>query len=402
MSRPRVLSATACLVVLVAAAAVLGACGSKGSGSATPVSSGSPASQSPSATPTTATPTASPTPTSSAVAAVPAGFRAASVTFVSLNQAFVLGTAPGHAAVLVRTLDRGRTWRRLAAPSVGLGDPGTLGAAKVWGTRFATPSHGFIFGKGLWETTDGGAHWSHVAAPSGAILALATIRGYVLALVQPSPSSSSATLVRRALSGGSWTTIHGLTPLVGSDSTDLISTQAGTAAVLSGGGVVLVTRNGGLSWHTYGVPSTPAFTPSAVAATSPGSLALLMAGQGAAGSVEKLVYTSANGGATWTKAGAPARGGDPVTIAGGSPTTLLVAAASGASEIYRSTDGGHAWKTALVYGDGGLGWADLGFTSPTNVVVVHGAADASGNTDGRPGQLLLSSNGGATWQAVTF
>jgi hypothetical protein len=165
---------------------------------------------------------------------------------------------------------------------------------------------------------------------------------------------------------------------------------------------VLVTRNGGLTFHTYPAPSTASLAPAAVGVTSAGSLALLDGGGAAAGSVEKLVYVSANGGATWTKAGAPSPGGDPVTIAGGSPATLLVGAASGGSEIYRSADRGHTWTTALNLLDGGVEWADLGFTTPTNAVVVHGPVDTSGNTYGRPGQLLLSSNGGATWRAVRF
>jgi photosystem II stability/assembly factor-like uncharacterized protein len=332
---------------------------------------------------------------------VPAGFKAASVTFVSLSQAFVLGTAPGHGAVLLRTLDRGQTWARLAAPAVGLGSPQSGSLPKVWGTRFATPTHGFLFGRGLWETTDGGAHWTHAAAPSGAVLSLAAIDGQVLALVQPGSSSAAATLMRRPLGGGSWTTVTAVKSPGSMDPTDLISTQAGTAALLNGSGV-LVTTNGGLTVHTSPLPSTSLLGPSAVAATSAASLAVLDAGNGAAGSMQKLVYTSANAGASWTKAGAPGLGGDPVSIAGGSPTTLLVAAASGASIIYRSSDGGHAWKTALTYGDGGMGWADLGFTSPTRAVVVHGPVDTSGDTDGRAGQLLLSSNGGATWQAVKF
>ena len=29
-------------------------------------------------------------------------------------------------------------------------------------------------------------------------------------------------------------------------------------------------------------------------------------------------------------------------------------------------------------------------------------ADVAGNSDGRPGRLLLSSDGGATWRSVTF
>ena len=76
---------------------------------------------------------------------VPAGFRAASVTFASTLEAFALGTAPcQHAPCtsIVRTRDRGVSWRGLPAPVVRLGEPGVTGPA-AWGIRFATPGHGF-------------------------------------------------------------------------------------------------------------------------------------------------------------------------------------------------------------------------------------------------------------------
>ena len=76
---------------------------------------------------------------------VPSGFTATSVTFVSAQEAYVLGTAPCPNAVctsIVRTLDRGASWRGLPAPAVPLSAPGGTG---VWGIRFATPEHGFVF-----------------------------------------------------------------------------------------------------------------------------------------------------------------------------------------------------------------------------------------------------------------
>lgn len=405
MSRSRHLSAATCVVAIVLSAVALASCGSKGQGSGTATTSSSPSpSQAPSTTPTPTTATTSPSPTSGG-ATVPAGFKATSVTFVSTNETFVLGTAPGHGAVVVRSRNRGATWARLAAPSVHIGWPQSqIGpVAGVWGIRFATASHGFVFGKGLWETTDGGATWTRTAAPSGSILSLATIDGQVLVLVQPGPQSQSATLLRRPLTGGPWSEIATIRHIASLDPTDLISTQAGVAAVLDAHGV-LVTTDGGLTDSEVSTPTNlPAgYAPTAVAATSARSLALLVGGGAAAGSVAKLVYVSASGGATWTRAGAPSRGGDPVTIAGGSPGTLLVGAASGGSEIYRSTDGGHAWRTALNLVDSGAGWADLGFTTLNDAVVIHGPVDTPGNFYGRPGQLLLSANGGATWRAVTF
>ena len=117
---------------------------------------------------------------------VPAEFRAASVTFVSTLEAFALGTAPcQHAPCtsIVRTRDRGVSWRGLPAPVVPLGEPGvTVTGPAVWGIRFATPEYGFVFGDGLWVTTDGGEHSSAAAYPGGSIVSLEIIDHQVLAV----------------------------------------------------------------------------------------------------------------------------------------------------------------------------------------------------------------------------
>jgi hypothetical protein len=142
--------------------------------------------------------------------------------------------------------------------------------------------------------------------------------------------------------------------------------------------------------------------PASLAVTSPNGLALLCAGNGAAGSVDKTVYVSDDLGAHWTKAGSPARGGDPEGISAGSTSRLVVAAASGASMLYYSADGGAQWATAYYAGDGGLGFNDLGFTTAANGGVVYGPALSDSNAEGRPGRLLLTGNGGASWQPVAF
>ena len=49
-----------------------------------------------------------------------------------------------------------------------------------------------------------------------------------------------------------------------------------------------------------------------------------------------------------------------------------------------------------------MGWNDLGFTTPSDGVAVHGPAITDGNAESRPGQLLLTTDGGATWHAVRF
>ena len=344
------------------------------------------------------------TPTYPSGSPVPAGFKAASVTFVSTGEAFVLGTTPGGGTALLRTLNRGRTWWLWRRPLPLLGGATSSGKRTVWGTRFASALHGFVFGHGLWETTNGGRHWTLDSQPSGSILSLATIDGQVLALTAKGTAQGNLgpyVLLRRPLAGGSWSTVATLQTVDLTNPTDLISTQAGTAAVLDGK-TILVTTNGGLTFARRATPGTPQyFGAGSVAVTSPEGLVLLCVGPGFAGGAEKLLYTSVDGGAHWKKAGTPSSEGDAHALAG-SGSDLVLATASGASWLDRSANSGRTWMTAVTYGDGGVGWADLGFTTPSDAVVVHGPADAAGNTDGRPGQLLLSSDGGATWQAVTF
>jgi photosystem II stability/assembly factor-like uncharacterized protein len=76
---------------------------------------------------------------------VPARFAATSVTFVSADEAFVLGTAPcAHAPCtsVVRTLDRGQSW-------VGL-------PADADGNSTRRPGQLFL-------TSDGGTTWRQVS-----------------------------------------------------------------------------------------------------------------------------------------------------------------------------------------------------------------------------------------------
>ena len=339
---------------------------------------------------------------------VPAGFGATSVTFVSADEAFVLGTAPcAHAPCtsIVRTLDRGASWTGLPAPAVPVGEPGATSAPIVWGIRFATPEHGFVFGDtGLWETTDGGEHWSRAFAPAGSILSLAIVRQQVLAinaLCTPESGCTYGTLIRRPLSGGSWTGVAQATVTSLIDPDDMIATQAGVAAVLDGRDV-LVTRDGGFTFTLNPVPCTAESAAPSVAVTSATGLAILCTGGGYTGHTVKQVYVSDDDGARWAAAGTPSPAGDGGTIAATTTGDLAIATASAASWLFHSGNDGVTWRIVNEQYDGGMGWADLGFTTATDGVVVHGPANADGNSTGRPGQLFLTSDGGTAWQRVSF
>ena len=373
-----------------------------GGASSAPASAASGAASTGAAAPTTSAATSTVTVPSGGP--VPIGFAARSVTFVSTEEAFVLGTAPcvkAPCTSILRTLNRGASWRGLPAPVVPLAAPFEVTGPAVWGIRFANPSDGFVFGNGLWETTDGGERWTSAASPGGSIVSLEVIDGQVLAIAAACTASGgcgqTGTLERRPLAGGAWQAVAQVSV------PGAIATQARVAAVLAGDAVI-VTGNGGISTVDHSGPCSTASieAPVSIAVTGPNGLALLCAGNGAAGSVDKTVYVSDDLGAHWTKAGSPARGGDPEGLSAGSTSQLVVAAASGASMLYYSADGGAQWTTAYYEGDGGLGFNDLGFTTPADGVVVYGPALSDDNAESRPGWLLLTSNGGASWQPVSF
>lgn len=333
---------------------------------------------------------------------VPAGFAATSVTWVSPDEGFVLGTAPcAHAPCtsIARTRNRGVSWTGLSAPAVPVGAPGQAGV--VWGIRFATPEHGFVFGDGLWETTDGGRRWSRVPTPFGSVLSLAIVPGQVLALVAP-VFDQPGFLVRRPLSGGRiWTGVAkaGVISLIDPD--DLIATQAGVAAAVVYHNVIVI-RPGQLSFALHPVPCPLPAQPSSVTVISPARLAILCTGEGYTGHTIKRVYVSGDGGARWALAGRPSPDGDGGTLAATSTGQLAIATESAASWLFYSPNAGVGWQIVNQQDDGGQGWADLGFTTATDGVVVRGPADSDGNSGQRPGQLFLTDNAGASWYRVSF
>jgi photosystem II stability/assembly factor-like uncharacterized protein len=355
---------------------------------------------------------------------VPAGFAADSVTFASSQEAFVLGTAPCATApctLILRTLDRGATWASLSAPAVPIGRFGTGPSPQVWGIQFATPEHGFVFGKGLWETTDGGQHWAPVGIPGTWVVSLATIDGQLLAVTKPQVVSGHAVigdaLVRRPLGGGAWQQVA-LVP--GNLGMDAISTQAGVATIAynngfpaTSNGSILVTSNGGITISTRTAPcSRKGFISEVVGATpTPRGLAVLCAGESGQDPEHVSVteyaalYTSADLGAHWSTAGTPPNGpnyGFAAMAASASGTLVIGMSGGPVSWLVRSVNGAATWATVASRASvAGPSWVDLGFTTQADGAVIYGPVDLIANPKG-PGQLFLTDDGGATWHQARF
>ncbi len=349
-----------------------------------------------------------------AAGAVPSHFEPASVSFVTTSLGFVLGTSPCTRAPctdLVSTSDGGRHWVELSAPRAALavsagGVPAT-GQRAVSKVVFANASDGVAYGPGLWSTTDGAATWSqvHIGRP---VLTLAASGGFAEAVVEscdPQSARCSAPalhLERAAIGSGSWHVVAGVTGY--SESLLSLHASAGWVAMwpkkpYGAAPAIWHTTDAGATWKR--VPDhcfEPAQATDLAAMASPGGSLLfeLCAGNPGAGQEGKEVLASTDGGATTHLAGRPPLGGLALGLAVASRRVLVVSASSGASVLYRSTNGGHTWTTSAMLSDGGAGLSDLAFVSPTEGVVIDGhPADAP-----FPDALLMTRDAGHTWSAV--
>lgn len=349
-----------------------------------------------SATSTTSTTSASDGPTGTPV---PAGFSPQSATFVSTAEGFVLGKAPcntGTCTTIVRTTDAGKTWLAIPAPDVALSSP-SAGGGGVDSIRFADPLDGWVFGSTLWSTHDGGAKWSKVSLPASVsadtVLSLAASAGRVYALF--GGSTSPAQLLATTPTSDSWSVVVSNAGIL--DEGKIVLQGSSGWLLANGPSGELFLRSEGSSWVKTTAPCGPPAGAPALAAASPTEIFAVCSGGAAAGQQPKNVLASTTAGQSFVQVGQAPPGGDLDDIAIASPSVEVVAASSGASYLYRSTDGGSAWSTVIADPSlGGAPFHDLGFTTSQQGIVIEGDAYASGS------RFLMTYDAGATWQAITF
>jgi photosystem II stability/assembly factor-like uncharacterized protein len=318
---------------------------------------------------------------------VPAGFQPQSVTFASASTGWVLGIAPCQTAPctsVVRTLDGGRSWQGVPAPRapLALRDERT----GVRGLRFADPRNGWAYGPDLYVTHNGSATW-HRLRPAGAVLDLEAAGGVVYAAVED--ARGTVRLYRSPADRDAWSLAAG----VPGDLNGLgLITLHGRAGWLIAGDHLYSTTTGA-RWHRMASPCPVFYMMASLAAHDQQQLTLLCLGNGAAGSAGKIVYSSHDGGRSFTRAGQAPFGGTATSLAQPGPAHIFLATASGASWIYGSNDGGRTWRVAL--NGSGAPWNDLGFTTPAQGVVVSGIPPIGS-------ALNMTRDGGRTWSRVDF
>jgi hypothetical protein len=395
---------------------------STGPGTQSPNGSGSPVK--------TSSPSASATRSATAPSGqahpVPANFQPTSITFVSSQAAWVIGQAgtPGTCAnkdayictSIARTGDAGQTWQGGPAPDT----TGPSGATGVSAIRFLNATYGWAFGPELWATGNGGATWSQVGTSGARVTDLETSGGRAYALwangcPAPSGGSSSAfaagctsyTLMTATAGSGHWTP-------VGRATSELTNGGAPTSAVLAltGSNGYLLAPDGALysgsiggTWSQVGTSACEPGAAQADGLPSAAQLALVNSGQlwiacnGTSAGSPPAMYTSDNGGATWTQP--PAASWSGTDASGVGVTTSLAAAPNGTltlattSGIYYLPSSGARWEPSNATGSGAPkgGFSYVGMTTDDQGVAVP--ADTSLH------EIWMTSDGGATWAPAT-
>jgi hypothetical protein len=296
---------------------------------------------------------------------------------------------------IVRTTDAGASWVGIPAPRFSL-DPSSWQTGLNY-LRFANPLDGFAFGSQLWATHDGGANWQQVPLP-GRIADLETSAGVVYAAVVG--RDDGVTIYRSPASGGAWTLVAGL-PADAPDPADVQPVDLGritlhsTAAwiILSG---QLYSTQTGVSWVREPATCAPGYAMASAAAYSAQQLTLLCAGNSGMGSEGKMLYSSADGGASFTLTGAPTSGDHLNLLAEPTAQHIFLATFSAGTWLDVSADGGQTWGSTLRIDDGGLGWSDFGFTTPSQGVAIEG------NPAFGTSSMYMTWDAGQTWHKITF
>jgi photosystem II stability/assembly factor-like uncharacterized protein len=352
-------------------------------------------------------------------AAVPKGFRATAMNWISASRGWVLGTehcgtkygnCPG--SQVIGTINGGKTWHlvgKLTASIPKIGQGGT-GITEI---RFGTGKAGWAFGPDLYRTDDSGKTWKRVRVPGAGkqVLDLAVTATSVYVIASPCGFDAGIckgklTAWRARLTGTSWTRMSFPRPLHVNVSAD-VAAYGSTVYVIDT--MTEGTRptqfyasvNGG---HRFAARHNPCPASTIhqlvqAAPTSATKVALLCDGNFGFGKAVKAVYRSRDTGKKDTYAGTMSQWGIQAQLTASPSGNLAVATWSIGSFIdINDTKDGTTWHQVIGSGDGGAGFNDISYVSNKVAWVVGSPASMFP----AKGKLLKSTDAGRHWHFVRF
>ncbi|HEY1517460.1 MAG TPA: hypothetical protein VGF91_13645 [Solirubrobacteraceae bacterium] len=322
---------------------------------------------------------------------IPAHFAPQSFTAISELEWWVLGPAPcqfagGHppCGSILRTTDGGRHFIGLGEPHATLSSsPNQAGYSQI---RFADADNGFAFGPNLYATHDGGETWTAVDV-GGSVTDLAISEGVAYATVDVTSSGAAGSrLMRSPVSADEWTTVSAAGDVSGG-----LWVQGSDVFVQSGvgngiGSDVLVSHDGGGSFTSYPSPGA------GLGCQYQEPVAPILWAHCATGT-ESGVWRSTDAGAQFDTA-IPSAGlslPNSATFGAASDTTAVV----GYQQLYRTDDDGQTYTP--VGPKDVVAWAYLGFTDDTHGVALGYVGSVSPANE----RLYYTTDGGQSYHLVT-
>jgi len=286
---------------------------------------------------------------------------------------------------IVNTTDGGAHFTEVAAPhaaTISINDT----TRPVFNLRFADSSNGWAYGDALWTTADGGATWVDTSLPAGSVKDLEAARnpgavaGTAWAIVQPVPFTSGYQLWEAPYATGSGTGAWQRVDLGADPPGDTAPSLVvkGPTAYLLGADAKKAERvyvaSVGVATTMFAAPCIPT-----AGAFSAGIGSLWTACPSGA-------TVSTDGGATWHATSTPSQ--ITVGVVGGIDATTAVVN-QGSNLVVVSTTSKS--KTASISSKN----ANFSFVGFTDAKVGYALSQA-------PNQLWRTTDGGMSWSAVTF
>ena len=349
---------------------------------------------------------------------VPANFQPSSVTFISTDNAWVIGQAgtPGKCAntnpaictSVAWTSDAGKTWHGAPAPNTGA----PSGPTGVGGIRFLDGINGWAFGPELWATHDAGHTWHQVPTDGRRVTDLEAVGNRAYALFASCSGThafsyadgcTSYTLMTATADSDEWAP-------AGQATTGLTALGNGASITLTGSEGYLVSPDGTLysgpiggAWKQAG--KLPCLTGTPQPSGLPLGTLLAVAGGGGAPRLTAVcvgpapnepsrVFTSGDG-ASWTQQPAAAWGSlavpvDPTSLTAAPDGTLVLATSHG---LYVLPSGASQWKAATAANAPSRGFSYVGMTTNSQGVALP--ADTTRH------EIWMTFDGGLTWAPRT-